>query len=71
MKFPRSASENPDPQTSAQERLDESREEERKLVERRDAAEPGLREVQAAADLSAAGDDVAAREAWARWARED
>jgi hypothetical protein len=69
MKFPRAAS--TDAETSARERLDEAREEQRRLTERRDDAEPGSREVQAAADLSAAGDDVAAREAWARWARED
>ena len=69
MKFPRAAS--TDGETSARERLDEARDEQRRLTDRRDAAEPGLREAQAAADLSAAGDDVAAREAWARWARED
>ena len=69
MRFPRDAS--TDAETSARERLDEARDEQRKLTERRDTAEPGLREVQAAADLSAAGEDVAAREAWAQWVREE
>jgi hypothetical protein len=69
MKFPRTAP--PDAHAGALDRLDEARDEQRRLAERRDAAEPGLRKVQAAADLSAAGEDVAAREAWARWARED
>ena len=73
MKFPRTmSSDDGDAHTSAVERLDEARDEQRRLVEEREAAEPGLRDEQAAADVNAAGDHVEAREAWAKWAsRED
>ena len=68
MKFPRAASPESDAHTNALERLEEARGEQRRLTEARETADPGLREEQAAADMSAAGEDVAAREAWARWA---
>ena len=71
MKFPRTASANADAQTDAKQRLDEARDDERAHAERRDAAEPGPREIQAETELSVATDQVAAREAWAKWAADD
>ena len=68
MKFPRTESDNAYGRATARERLDEARGEQRTLAARRDAAEPGPREAQAAADLRAADERVAARAAWAEWA---
>jgi hypothetical protein len=68
MRFPRTESDNVDARVSALERLDEARGEQRALAARRDAAEPGPREAQAAANLRAADERVAARQAWAEWA---
>ena len=68
MKFPRTEPDNADAQASAIERLDEARGERTKLAVRREAAEPGPREAHAAAELRAADERVAAREAWAEWA---
>lgn len=66
MRFPRK--DGADSRASALERLDEARAEQRTLAVRRDAAQPGSGEAQAAADLRAADERVAAREAWAEWA---
>ena len=68
MRFPRTDSDAADVQSAACQWLDEARGEQRALAARRDAAQPGPREAQAAADLQAADERVAAREAWAEWA---
>ena len=60
MKFPRKASADADAHTSALDRLQEARDEQQQLGEERDGAK-----------LAAAGEHVAAREAWARWAERD
>ena len=67
MRFPRRAPV-ADGHTSALERLEEARDEQRTLSGRRDAADPGPAEARAATELDAAGEEVAAREAWAEWA---
>jgi hypothetical protein len=67
MMFPRAAPA-ADGRTSAAERLEEARREQRALSLRRDAADPGRAEADAATELRAAGEQVAAREAWAEWA---
>ncbi len=68
MRFPRIASANEDARASALARLDEARREQRRLATRHDAADPGPAAAHAAIELSAAGEQVAAREAWAEWA---
>ena len=67
MRFPRRAPV-ADGHTSALERLEEARGEQRELSGRHDAANPGPAEARAAAELHAAGEQVAAREAWSEWA---
>jgi hypothetical protein len=66
-RFPRTAPAS-DGHTRALERLEEARGEQRKLSGRRDAADPGPAEARADTELRAAGEQVAAREAWAEWA---
>ncbi|HEX8065922.1 MAG TPA: hypothetical protein VF520_05300 [Thermoleophilaceae bacterium] len=68
MRFPRIPPANADAHESARARLDEARGEERRLAARRNAADSGPAEAHAATELSAAGEQVAAREAWAEWA---
>jgi hypothetical protein len=67
MRFPRSAPA-ADGHASALERLEDARGQQRRLAVRRDAADPGPAETHAATELRAAGEQVAAREAWAEWA---
>ena len=69
MKFPRRASADADGRADALDRLDDARDEKRHLAERRDAADAGPGEAEAAADLRAADQRLAAREAWAEWAK--
>jgi hypothetical protein len=72
MKFPRTTRVSAGAPTDAHERLAEARSEERRLAERMDdAAEASPAEARAATELSAAGANVAAREAWANWAERD
>jgi hypothetical protein len=68
MRFPRTAPANADGRESARARLDEARGEERWLAARRDAADPRPAEARGATELNAAGEQVAAREAWVEWA---
>lgn len=68
MKFPRKAASDADAHTEALDRLQEARDEQRRLTERRDEATGEPAEVQAEVELTSAGDQVAARAAWARWA---
>ena len=68
MKFPRTESDNAYGRATARERLDEARGEQRVLADRRDAAQSRPHEAQATADLRAADERLAAREAWAEWA---
>ena len=67
MRFPRAVPA-ADGHTSALERPQEARSDQRELSARRDAADPGPAEAPAATELRAAGKQVAAREAWAEWA---
>ena len=67
MRFPRAAPA-ADGRTSAVERLEEARGEQRRLSGHRDATSAGPEKARAAAELHAAGEQVAAREAWAAWA---
>ena len=68
MRFPRAQPAGSDARESAGARLDEARVEERDLAVLHDAAEPGASGARADAELTAARDQVAAREAWAEWA---
>ena len=68
MRFPPTAPANADARESARARLEEARGEERRLAARRNAAGSGPAEAHAATELGAAGEQVAAREAWAEWA---
>jgi hypothetical protein len=67
MRFPRTAPAG-DGHTSALDRLEEARGEHRRLSVRGAAEDPGPAETGDATDLRAAGEQVAAREAWAEWA---
>jgi high-affinity K+ transport system ATPase subunit B len=71
MKFPRKASADADARAKAVDRLEEARDEQRRLSERRDGAAGAPAEAQAAVDLTVADEQVAAREAWARWASDE
>ena len=71
MKFPRKAASDADAHTEALDRLEEARDEQRRVTERRDDASGEPAEVQAEVELTSVGERVAAREAWARWAARD
>jgi hypothetical protein len=71
MKFPRKTAPDADAHAKALDRLEEARDEQRQLSKRRDAAAGGPAEVQAEVALTSAGEQVAARETWARWAARD
>lgn len=49
------------------ERLDQAREEQRRRLKQHDAARGLSDELTARADLRAADDDLAARDAWVKW----
>jgi hypothetical protein len=68
MKFPRKASAGADAQADALERLEEARDEQREMGDRRAAARAGPAEEHLSTELKAASEQVAAREAWAEWA---
>jgi hypothetical protein len=68
MRFPRKALTGADARTDAAARLDEARSEHRDTARRHEAADAGAGEARTSAELNAAGERVAAREAWAEWA---
>lgn len=55
----------------AVERLDGAREEQRRCAEQHDAARGSSDELSAQANLQAAGEHFAAREAWVKWTERD
>ena len=58
-------------QGDAIERLDEARGEQRRRLEQHDAARGSSDELAAQANLHAADDQLAAREAWVKWTERD
>ena len=59
----------PDEEVRATSRLDAARGDQRRLERRRDRSRGGPAELATAADLHAADEQVAAREAWVTWLR--
>ena len=71
MRFPRTQPAHADASADAETRLAEARDERASLAGRHSDAQPGAPEAHAAAALTVAEQQVAAREAWAAWAAED
>ena len=67
MRFPEQAREGSEAHVDALRRLDDARDHKRDMHRAHEASKDGSAEPAAAAELSAASDVIAAREAWVAW----